>query len=62
MDVVDSEAALVAAAEGDRSPPAEARPRRRFLAGLSLRPVLAGLAVVLLLAVAVTGYSLQQRR
>jgi anti-sigma-K factor RskA len=58
MDVVDSEAALVAAAEGDRSPPAEARPRRRFLAGLSLRPVLAGLAVVLLLAVAVTGYSL----
>ncbi len=60
MDVVDREAALVAAAEGDRRPgaPAEPRPRRGFLSGLSLRPLLAGLAVCLLLGAAVTGYVL----
>ena len=60
MDVVDREAALVAAAEGEREQrPAEAGGRRGFLSGLSLRPVLAGLAVVMLLAAAVTGYAIR---
>lgn len=59
MDVVEREAALVAAAEGaDRPAAAEPRSRRGF-SGFSLRPVLAGLAVFLLLGAAVTGYALR---
>jgi hypothetical protein len=58
MDTVDREAALARAAAGDRSPVAAARPRRGFLSGLSLRPVIVGLAVCFLLAAAVTGYVL----
>lgn len=55
MDTVGREAALVRAAEGDRAPAVEDRPRRGFLSGLSLRPVLAGLGVFVLLAAAATG-------
>ena len=58
MDTVEREAALVRSAEGDRPPAAEARHRRGFLSGLSLRPVLAGLGVFVLLAAAATGYLL----
>ncbi len=66
MDAVEREAALVAApggarhaAEGDRPWAGEARPRRSPFSGLALRPVLAGLAVCLLVAAAVTGYVLR---
>lgn len=58
MDTVEREAALVRSAEGDRPPAPEARHRRGFLSGLSLRPVLAGLGVFVLLAAAATGYLL----
>jgi Anti-sigma-K factor rskA/Putative zinc-finger len=60
MTVVDSEAELLAAAGEDadapRRPPAPARPRRRFFAGLLPRPAIAlASAVVLLVAGAVGG-------
>ncbi len=62
MDVVGRESAMIdsaadpgRAARGGVPQPA----RRRILGGLSLRPVLVGLGVFLLLAAAITGYALR---
>ena len=62
MDVVERESALIdAAADPDREVRGADRPRTRkgFVAGLSLRPALAGLGVFLLLAAAIAGYALR---